>query len=146
MASTSAQLSKKASNKSIAHILKYQKHDCIGALIGTRNQGKLTITDVVPLFHDRVMASALESALELIEIVHLKEGEQILGVYDAPLRCKQDDAVPVSALAVTIAEQIKTQKDTLDALILSIRVPIVEEEQEEAKVKEIKDEEECFIL
>ena len=92
------------------------------------------------------MASALESALELIEMVHLKEGEQILGVYDAPLRCKQDDAVPVSALAVTIAEQIKTQKDTLDALILSIRVPIVEEEQEEAKVKEIKDEEECFIL
>ena len=45
-----------------------------------------------------------------------------MGVYDAPLRVKLDDAVPITQLAITIAEQIKTIKDTLDAIILSIRV------------------------
>ena len=91
------------------------------------------------------MSSALESAMELIEMVYVKEGEQILGVYDAPLRIKQDDSVPVSPLAVTIAEQIKVQKDVLDALILSIRVNPVDDD-EEVKVREIKDDEECFIM
>ena len=69
------------------------------------------------------MSSALESALELIEIAYLKDGEQVLGVYDAPLRFKLDDSVPITPLAITIVEQIKAVKDTLDGIILSIRVP-----------------------
>ena len=81
MASTSVVLSKRACTKTLAHALKYQKNDCIGVLIGQRKSGKITVTDVVPLFHDRVMSSTLESALELIEMVHLSEHDVILGVY-----------------------------------------------------------------
>ena len=145
MASSSVQFSKRASTKALAHILKYQKHDCIGVLIGTKDQGKLKVTEVVPLFHDRVMGSALESALELIEMVHLSEHDQILGVYDAPLRYKQEDSPSLSPLAVTIAEQIKAHKDVLDVVVLSIRVPMPEQESEETKVREIRDEEEFVV-
>ena len=69
------------------------------------------------------MASALESALELIELVYLKDGLKVVGVYDAPLKVKNDDAVPITSLALTIAEQIKSHNDTLDVIVLSIRVP-----------------------
>ncbi len=54
------------------------------------------------------MSSALESALELIEMVYLSGHDQILGVYDAPLRFKSDESPSLSALSLTIAEQIKT--------------------------------------
>ena len=56
-------------------MLKYQKNDCMGLLIGSRAAGKVSVTDVVPLFHDRVMSNTLESALELVEMAYLKEGE-----------------------------------------------------------------------
>ena len=138
MASTQVHFSKRASNKALAHILKFQKHDCIGVLIGTRSAGKLFVTDAVPLFHDRVMASALESALELIELVSLQGSDIILGVYDSPLRFKQEE-IALSPVAVSIAEQIKQIKENLDSIIVSIRVPVQEEEAEEAKVKEIRD-------
>ena len=46
-----------------------------------------------------------------------------MGLYDAPLKVKTDDTVPVTSLALTIAEQIKSHNDTLDVVILSIRVP-----------------------
>ena len=46
-----------------------------------------------------------------------------MGVYDAPLKVKNDDAVPITSLALTIAEQIKSHNDTLDVIVLSIRVP-----------------------
>ena len=105
MASQSVVIEKRALRKSVAHILKYQKHDCIGALIGQRLPGgKINVTDAVPLFHDRVMTSAVESAFELIECVALKGDEVVLGVYDAPLRYKQEDAAPLTPLAVTMAE------------------------------------------
>ena len=49
------------------------------------------MTDVVPLFHDRVMTSATETAMEMIECVFTKDKtRQIIGVYDAPLRVKDD--------------------------------------------------------
>ena len=64
------------------------------------------MTDTVPLFHERVMASATETAMEMIECVYAKDKtRQIVGVYDAPLRVKNDpDQSPLSTLAVTIAE------------------------------------------
>ena len=105
MASQSVTIEKRALRKSVAHMLKFQKHDCIGALIGQRLAGgKIHVTDAVPLFHDRVMTCAVESAFELIECVALKEDEVILGVYDAPLRYKQEDAVPLTPLAITMTE------------------------------------------
>ena len=143
MASTQVTFSQRASNKALAHILKYQKHDCIGVLIGTRASGKLVVTDAVPLFHDRIMATALESALEVIELVHLQGNDIILGIYDSPLRFKADE-VSLTPVAVSIAEQIKQIKETLDSVIVSIRVPVHEEEAEEAKVKEIRDDDELI--
>ena len=38
---------------------------------------------------------------------------------------------------MTIAEQIKTQKDVLDVVVLSLRVTLPEQESEESKVREI---------
>ena len=49
------------------------------------------MTDAVPLFHDRVMSSATETAMEMIECVFANDKtRQIVGVYDAPLRVKND--------------------------------------------------------
>ena len=64
------------------------------------------MTDAVPLFHDRVMTSATETAMEMIECVFAKDKtKQIVGVYDAPLRVKNDpDQSPLSTLAITLSE------------------------------------------
>ena len=80
-----------ALQKSIAHILKHHKSDCIGILLGHRDGGTVTVTDAIPLFHDRVMSSAMETALEMIECVFDQDKDKtIVGVYDAPLRVKND--------------------------------------------------------
>jgi len=52
-----------------------------------------------------VFASALEAAFTMVSTVY--EGQQIVGLYDAPLKYKQGDAVPLSSLALNISEQIK---------------------------------------
>ena len=56
-----------ALQKSIAHLLKHQKADCIGLLVGFKEANQVTVTDVIPLFHERVMACTTEIAFEMIE-------------------------------------------------------------------------------
>ena len=57
-----------AVTKTLAHVLKHHRNDCIGVLLGSGiGRGEVEINDVVPLFHDRVMTSAMETALEMIE-------------------------------------------------------------------------------
>ena len=54
----------------------------------------------------------------------------------------------LTPLAITIAEQIKQVNDTLDSVVMSLRVPQDDqEEEEEQKVREItEDEEEDYIV
>ena len=75
----------------IAHVLKHHQSECSGILLGTVADNSFTVTDVVPLFHDRVFASALESAFMMVECVY--ENESIIGVYDAPLKLKSGESI-----------------------------------------------------
>ena len=91
MATNNILLETNALRKSIAHILKYHRSDCIGVLLGHKQDGTLKVTDAVPLFHERVMASTTEAAMEMIDCMFADDKEkQIVGVYDAPLRVSND--------------------------------------------------------
>ena len=85
----------------------------------------MTVTDVIPLFHERVMACSTEIAFEMIE-AHLQgqPAKNILGVYDAPIKYKNQDgsAVPLSQVALLLGEQIKNKYDVLDSVIVSLRI------------------------
>ena len=77
-----------AVTKTLAHILKHHRRDCIGVLLGSGiGTGQVEVNDVVPLFHERITTPATETALEMIE-AHFEgiEGRKIVGVYDAPIR------------------------------------------------------------
>jgi hypothetical protein len=49
--------------------MKHTLNDCYGILLGTAsNDGSnITITDAIPLFHDRVFAPQLEIALKFVK-------------------------------------------------------------------------------
>ena len=100
--SKQVEINNRSLSKIFAHILKNQQHDCIGVLLGTRAQDSIQVTDAVPLFHDKVFASALESAFTMISQVYV--GQQIVGLYDAPLKYKQGDAVPLSSICLNLCE------------------------------------------
>ena len=126
MASTHVSMAPAAVNKTIAHVLKHSRFDCVGLLLGSGiGRGQVEVNDVVPLFHDRVMASATETAFEMVEA--LNEGNQdrqIIGVYDAPLKGWSDEtSQPLSVLALNLAEQIKQASDSLDAIVVQVKVP-----------------------
>ena len=106
MASTSVSMAPVAVVKTLAHALKYHKNDCVGLLLGSGiGTGQVEINDVVPLFHDRIMVSAMETAFEMVEALNSgQEGRQIIGVYDAPIKSKQEEGQPLSFLALSLAE------------------------------------------
>lgn len=68
--SVSVTLEPRALKKALAHTLKYSKNDCIGVLLGKHSSAGLAVSDVVPLFHDRVFSSTLESAFTMISTVY----------------------------------------------------------------------------
>ena len=88
MASTSVSMAPKAVTKTLAHCLKHHQKDCVGVLLGSGlGRGEVLVNDVIPLFHERVMTSAMEIALEMIEAYYGDNQDmQIIGIYDAPIR------------------------------------------------------------
>ena len=58
----------KAFSKLMLHCLKHTKNDCYGILIGQKleNSDVLSITDAVPLSHDKVFTPQLEIALKFV--------------------------------------------------------------------------------
>ena len=145
MASSNVSLAPAAVNKTLAHVLKHHRNDCIGVLLGSGiGTGQVEINDVVPLFHERIMVSAVESALEMIE-AHYDgdDARKIVGVYDAPIRgIDQSSNQVASTLALNLAEQIKQANNTLDAIIINVKVPpSLEAEGEEPKTREITNDE-----
>ena len=111
-----------------AHLIKHQKSDCLGLLIGTKTGNDVSITDVVPLFHDHIFTDMLEVAIEMVDVLLEQEGKDksILGVYDAPVRPKNSSESALSSIAETIANQIKIVKGSHDAVGISVRMVEVE--------------------
>lgn len=142
MSSKSYGVSGVAQRKAFCHILKYSKNDCIGVLLGTNGPEGITVSDAVPLFHDRVFTSTLEAAFTMISAVYDTKDKQIVGVYDAPLKNKENSASsPLSSLSSTVAEQIRQTLQVQDVMALSLRVPnkklAEEEEDADYQVKEV---------
>ncbi len=59
-------ISNKAYTKIMLHCLKHVKSDCVGFLIGESNEDGWTVTDAIPLFHDRIFAAQLEIAVKFV--------------------------------------------------------------------------------
>lgn len=97
----------------------------------------------MPLTHDRVFTSTLETAFQMIEAVY--PSSQILGIYDAPLKYKPGETIPFTSLAITVAEQIKATNEVPETIAISVRVPPPKEESEE-KVREITDEDDTLLF
>ena len=72
----------------------------------------------------------LETALEMVDaVLDTQNKECIIGVYDAPVRVKQQNDPSISSMAEQIACQIKNVKGAHDAVGLSIRMLDVEDEE-----------------
>ena len=140
MASTTVSMAPIAVNKTLAHVLKWSRNDCIGVLLGSGiGRGQVEINDVVPLFHERVMAGPMETALEMIEAIHEgNDDRKIIGVYDAPIKGTNEEASqPLSQLALNLGEQIKQIHNSLDAIVVRVKVPQDVEVQNEERIREI---------
>ncbi len=89
-----------------------------------------------------MFAGALESAFMMIGQVFTNV--QIVGMYDAPLKYKQGDAVPLSSIALNLCEQIRTTLQVSDVVAVSLRVPAKingGDSDDEPKTKELTEEE-----
>lgn len=136
--SKQVEINSRSLRKSFAHILKNQQHDCLGVLLGTRTADTIQVKDAVPLFHDRVFAATLESAFMMISQVY--SDQQIIGMYDAPLKYKKGDAVPLSSIALNMCEQIRSTLQVSEIVAVSLRVPAKvegDDSDEEPKIKEV---------
>ena len=134
--------------KAIAHILKNAKNDCIGVLLGQNTEQGIHVTDCIPLFHDKVFASTLESAFAMISHVYANKHD-IVGVYDAPLKYNTGDAVPLSPLSKQLAEQVRATLHVADCLVLSLRVnnkSNVDDDDDDTPVREITETDEPLIV
>ena len=94
-------------------------------MLGSQEGASINVTDVVPLFHERVMQGPLEIAFDLVSSCQEK---QIVGIYEAlagMVHSGEEESGPhrryASPLAATILETIKTNFP--EALIFSIRNP-----------------------
>ena len=134
---TQVNLETRALTKAIAHTLKHSNKDCIGVLLGQIDKGMIVVEDAVPLFHDRVFASALESAFSMVQCVY--SDKQIVGVYDAPLKYKSGDAIQMSSLSDTLATQIRSMLNLQEVACLSLKVPskVGEEDSDEDQIREV---------
>jgi hypothetical protein len=61
-------ISDQAYAKIMLHCLKHTLNDCYGILIGKADQSSVTVTDAIPLFHDRIFAPQLEIALKFVKL------------------------------------------------------------------------------
>jgi len=114
-------LENRAYKKLMLHIMKYSKSDCLGVLIGAKNDKNVKVEDAVPLFHNRLMSGMLEVAFEQIE-ANLPEGQKIVGVYEAPVLAPESTPSPIGA---SVASQIKQSGHFNEPCIFSIKVATV---------------------
>ena len=115
----------KAYKKLFMHTLKYSKSDCIGVLLGKKQDKSVIVEDAIPLFHNKVMSGMLEVAFEMIEKTCVTDSRKIVGVYEAPILASGVD-VP-SPLGINIAGTIKSLGHFSEPCILSINALNVNE-------------------
>ena len=83
MATRSVDIQQVAARKMLAQLIKHQKSDCVGLLIGHRNDKTVVVTDAVPLFHDHIFTGMLEVAMEMVDTCYnFQETDAIVGVDD----------------------------------------------------------------
>jgi hypothetical protein len=111
----------KAYRKLLLHALKYHKADCMGLLLGRKQQDnkRVIIDDAVPLFHNKIVSGPLEVAFEMVESTLVDETTRIVGVYEAPILGAETQDTP-SPLATAIAQQIKANNQFAEPCILSL--------------------------
>lgn len=63
---TAVTIDNKAYSKIILHCVKHPVNDCYGVLLGKTSEEGFTVTDAIPLFHDRIFAPQLEVALKFV--------------------------------------------------------------------------------
>ena len=80
-------ISSKAYYKMMLHCMKHTSSDCFGFLIGNKENNSYTISDAVPLTHDKIFAPSLEVAVKMISMYMSNEGS-IVGLYEN-LMCNQ---------------------------------------------------------
>ena len=88
------------------HAIKYHQFDCFGLLIGSKNNKTVEVTDSIPLFHQRVLTGTCETAFEMVSSLFLKEGQSIVGLYEAALPSSLVGGKEQSSLAQYMCEQI----------------------------------------
>ena len=143
MATRSVDIQQVAARKMLAQLIKHQKSDCVGLLIGHRNDKTVVVTDAVPLFHDHIFTGMLEVAMEMVDTCYnFQETDAIVGVYDAPVRARSQKETALTAVASQIAEKIKETKNTVAAIAVSASVLDNDEEvNDDAKVSEVPENE-----
>ena len=57
---------KNAFAKMILHCLKHLNEDCLGVLIGKFKENQYTVSNVIPLSHERILIPQLEIAFKLV--------------------------------------------------------------------------------
>lgn len=55
-----------AFSKIFLHSLKHLNNDTYGVLLGNVNNGKYTLTDVVPIAHERLFAPQMEVSFKMV--------------------------------------------------------------------------------
>ena len=86
------------------HAIKYHSFDCLGVLVGRKEQSEVIVEEAVPLFHQRVMSGTCEIAFDMISSVFLKPGQHIVGLYEAALPASLAGGKEHSALAQYLGE------------------------------------------
>ncbi|KAH3744856.1 ER membrane protein complex subunit 8/9 [Pelomyxa schiedti] len=95
--------------RAMAHAYKHPRDVIVGACLGARSSKKgavaVSVVDVVPLFHGRVLAPFLEMALNLVEKYGAEKELVIVGVYYAtsPERDRGVPPAPVEEIARKIS-------------------------------------------
>jgi hypothetical protein len=87
-------------------------NDCYGFLIGESNENGVTVTDIIPLSHDKILAPQLDVALKFIEAAN----KEIVGFYENILMNKDKDNIGASSIASYICDLIHNKKTRFPVL------------------------------
>ena len=75
------EISEQSQMKILMHCFKFHTSDVYGLLLGKQESGTVSVTEVVPLFHDRMMQGPMELALDMVASNYADL--QIVGLYEA---------------------------------------------------------------
>mmetsp|Transcript_2689 Transcript_2689/g.4487 ORF Transcript_2689/g.4487 Transcript_2689/m.4487 type:complete len:198 (+) Transcript_2689:181-774(+) len=103
--------------KALLHAAKYAHADVCGALLGKdSDEGKVEVTDAVPMFHSVVLAASVETGLALAEAYcstsQTPEGTRVVGWYTGAAR-SNFEGTPNNATRIASRLSSKSGKPTI---------------------------------